>query len=244
MVTVNIMNDTYESDVLFIFTDGSYHHYNHIGAAMAALYTGDIIKDSVPVMKNCIRLSNLSSSNEAELYAIIVGLDLLGRYVRTYKNVKRVYLLSDNICAIDGLRDWIYRWIYNKNGGGYNGITNSSLYTEIIMIMNEIGYPISFNHIKGHSYKKHAKRNSDYRDTLNKFNYNNGYNFGYQYLGEVAAFSKCNHIVDTMPDVGYRHKCAINPIHFKPKNESVYETLAEYEQLQGGHLHGFDEEIW
>ena len=245
MCTVNIMDDTNDNDVLFIFTDGSYNNCKNIGAAMAALYIGgDILKTQSPILENCIRLKNLTSSTEAELYAIMLGLDLLAEYLKSNSNIKRIYLLSDNIIAINGLRDWIFNWSYDNDGySGNNKIANSRLYTEIVMSINRLNYSILFHHIKGHSYNKYFKQ-SDYKNILDKFNFHNNYDYDNRYLNVVASFSKCNHIVDTMQDNKYNHKSAITPIHFEPANESMYDALTEYEQLQGGSLHGFDEEIW
>ena len=244
MDTVNIMDDARDPTVLFIFTDGSFVDFSSSGAAMATLYTGSNL-DKLPIVGNCIRLSELYSSTAAELYAMVLGLSLAQSYIKSNNKIKRIYLLSDSKVAVTAFREWIYNWKYNA--GMYLGyknkeMMNAQLYTEALTLIDDIGYPIFFYHIKGHSYSD-GSRLSVYT-VLNKFNYLNNCNYDESCLETINYFSKCNHEVDTMPDNGYNHELAITPIRFKPDNESMYETLGKYEQLQGGTLHGFDEEIW
>lgn len=146
-------SDIFNQDTLNIFTDASVMHVENetIGCPGVVIVATDI--NGIPYVLNTYSyINNHSTNNDSEIKAIYSGV-LCGLGYRN--NFKRINLFSDSNICIQGLKDWIFNWIYciqdnTMYSSSGQPVANQMTFMAIVHTIVNSNFEINLFHQKGH----------------------------------------------------------------------------------------------
>ena len=120
----------YNENTLNIFSDASM--FSQLGCYGVVAVVKDNIIDST------YRLVSNTTSNNSEIKGIRAALDLALKYKDRFQFIN---IFSDSLISVNGLRDYIYNWKYNKNDGllystAKKPVANQEIFIEAHRILN------------------------------------------------------------------------------------------------------------
>lgn len=172
------LSQFYNSETLNIFCDASIYErkgkFCHGCYGVVAVVNDEIIDTEYRIVSN-------TTNNNSEIKAIRAALSMANKYKSIFRFIN---IFSDSQVSVFGLRDYIYKWRFNKNdcklyGTAGTPIANQSIFVECHQLLADLGVytncTIRFYHQAGHV--------------------NNGYNS----LREAAMiFAKSNNIAGSI----------------------------------------------
>ena len=230
-----ILTHYFDKDTINVFCDASVRKNGKFYDACAgsvAICGNDIISED-------FRIISGGTSVKGEINAVKQGI-FLGIYLKGNSD-RKINLFSDSQLAIYGIRDRILGWkCTNGELYGYaeHPISYYEAFVEMLQYIVSKDVKINFYHQKGH-VKMHNKDSMEY--AIKTFSASNSVreNIPYDFIRYISSW---NDYVDRKSRSElfqfdtYRNKI-IQPIKFVP-NSTYFNTLQQYETIQGGTING------
>lgn len=179
---------------LNVFTDASVNK-NSDGTfdccSGCTLYHGNTVVSKTQVLLD-------STNNQAEIYAILMGINAAIEYTKENSGVESVNLFSDSKISIFGLREWITNWSNNVNekvmySSSGQPVKNQSIFLDCIYKILDNNFPISLYHVHGHKNPDINKHVEEFKRNFEKYNYLQDSHID---INLTRKLMKCNEQID------------------------------------------------
>lgn len=230
-----VLDNYLDDSVINVFCDASVRKYGKGYCACA----GAVAVCQNNVLSEDFRIVTGGTNIKGEIDAVKQGI-FLGTYVKGKTN-KTINLFSDSQLAIYGIRDRIMGWKCKDDklyGYAEHPIAYFESFVEMINFMVYKDIKVNFYHQKGHVKLKNKDSMLYAIKTFAASNYIRE-QIPYDFVKYISLW---NDYVDRKSrselykfDI-YRNKI-IQPVKFVPNNE-YFNTLQQYENLQGGTING------
>lgn len=192
------ITDVFNQETACIFTDASIVKlkiggFDGCSGTVAFKFDDENVVEDISLVK----LLN-TTNNEAEAYAIYLGL-LQAIKIRNYSpQVKNFILFADSKISLIGLREWVYKWVNNVSDGvmmssSGKPVANQGIFLRCIKLIMDNDLNITLCHIDGHV--KFDVKKEVYQAIINfrSVNHMTNYFIDMQLYEKIA---RCNDIVD------------------------------------------------
>jgi ribonuclease HI len=155
---INILQ-FHNDNTLNIFSDASIigKTGNFTGCYGVVAVVGDNIIDRT------YRIVSYTTSNNSEIKGIRAAFDIAMRYKDIYKNIN---IFSDSLISVNGIRNYINKWIIGADGMLYTGskkkVANQEIFIESYRILKELELSSSIIRI----YHQPGHVNNDYNSLV------------------------------------------------------------------------------
>lgn len=223
-----------DENTLSVFTDASIFKADsetYIGApGFATVYQHRIVNSGVNIMYK-------STNNNSEIAAIHMGILELLKYKNSYRTLN---LFSDSRISIMGMREWIFKWVNNKNpstGRLYSSsgteVANQELFLHTMKLIVTNMLSVNLYHQRGHI---NFTEKGEVMRAMHDFETSNGFTISYDLAVELCRYNDFvdNYTRDTLKrsigDLIYEkpeYMVPIYPIKYAPRAQDVQ----QYEKL-------------